>query len=73
MIEMTWTILEGAKKPMIECPQCGGFLLGDTCPHGIKADGVVYESVVCPCGWHNRVKLLAWQGGEIQKGQIKKP
>ena len=55
-------------KPIIECPKCGGGLLGDLAPHGVHSDGTVHGSVVCPrdmCEFHANVKLDEWDGGEI--------
>lgn len=58
-------IVEGETKPIIECPGCGCGLLGDTAPHGVRADGTVFNSVVCECGFHQYVKLEDWKGGDI--------
>lgn len=63
-----WWICEGQTKPMIECPNCGSGILGDPAPHGIRADGSVYASVVCQndkCNFHSYVKLEGWEGGDI--------
>jgi hypothetical protein len=65
-----WFIPEGGKKPIIICPKCGGGLLGDAAPHGIKANGDVYASVVCEhesykCNFHSYVTLEGWNGGDI--------
>ncbi|MFD0997698.1 hypothetical protein ACFQ21_00200 [Ohtaekwangia kribbensis] len=67
-----WLILEGEKKPTIECPMCGCFLLSDIAPHGIREDGSVYNSVVCDCGFHEYVKLEGWTGGHIERTPKKK-
>ncbi len=60
-----WYLLIGDKKPHIECPQCGGLLLGDRATHGIRQNGEVYNSVVCPCGFHDYVTLQGYTGPEI--------
>jgi hypothetical protein len=71
-----WRIVDGEKKPTIDCPLCGLLLLGDTAPHGVLADGTVHASVVCPhsitrdgvtmpCGFHSNVRLVDWNGGII--------
>jgi len=62
----SWFICQDQVKPIIECPLCGAGLLGDTAPHGIHADGKVYNSVVCyKCKFHDYVQLEGWNGGEI--------
>lgn len=63
-----WDVITGEHKPFIECPRCGQGILGDTAPHGIRADGKVYRSVVCQnpnCDFHSYIKLEGWTGGEI--------
>ena len=60
-----WHYLNGSKKPLVICPKCGGGLLTDDAPHGIRANGEVYRSVICPCGFHEHIKLQDWDGGEI--------
>jgi len=65
-MEVEWELPEGFTKPFIICPDCKGWLLGDSAPHGVRADGTVHGSVVCPCGFHKDVKLKDWTGGEIQ-------
>lgn len=38
-----------------------------TLPHGVKEDGTVHPSIVCPyegCTWHVWGRLLGWQWGE---------
>lgn len=39
----------------IVCPKCGGAGVLDQ--HNIKTDGTVEPSVVCPCGFHEFIKL----------------
>lgn len=63
-----WYICEGETKPMIECPKCGTGILGDSAPHGVRADGTIFASVVCQnpkCNFHSNVQLENWDGGEI--------
>ncbi len=64
-----WFFVLGDKKPSIECPSCGCQLLGDRAIQGVKENGEVYNSVVCPCGFHDYVKLLGWNKGHIQRGK----
>ena len=76
----SWEIVEGDTKPIIECPICGNYMLGDIATHGIHADGTVYASVNCKgklkkdgqvisCWFHDHVRLEGWAGGEIPKGR----
>lgn len=63
-----WYIVEGERKPSIECPSCGCGILGDSAPHRILKDGSVKASTVCQnerCNFHAYVKLEEWDGGEI--------
>lgn len=63
-----WWIAEGETKPGIECPVCGCGNLGDAAPHGVRADGTVFNSVVCQttgCGFHEYIKLEGWPGTVI--------
>ncbi len=73
--EDKWYVVEGEKKPCIECPNCGGGLLGDNAPHSIDENGNVNASVVCThkgCEFHANIQLIGWNGGYIPKGPIKK-
>lgn len=66
--KINWWIFSGETKPTIECPYCGGGLLGDSAPHGVRADGTVYNSVVCKhpgCNFHYHIKLEGWHGGIV--------
>ncbi len=69
--EDNWYIVIGDKKPSIECPDCGAGLLGDNAPHGIREDGVVFNSVVCPCGFHDHVTIEGWTGGSYPRAPLK--
>ena len=63
-----WHFYEGWKKPVIECPECGGLLLGDTAPHRIESNGDVNASVVCShpgCTFHAFIHLEEWTHGFI--------
>lgn len=76
-----WYIVQGERKPTIECPNCGGQLLGDCTIHGILETGQVYNSVVCMhtiktesgaiknCDFHEHVILEGWTGGQIKRGK----
>jgi C4-type Zn-finger protein len=63
-----WYYVIGDKKPSIECPQCGANLLGDRAIQGIRLSGEVYNSVVCPCGFHDHVILAGYNGPHIERG-----
>ena len=63
-----WFIPKGERKPIIECPICGGSLLGDSSPHIISQEGKVTASVVCRhinCTFHDFVTLEDWNGGTV--------
>lgn len=63
-----WFDVEGRFPVAIECPKCEGGNLGSRAPHGIRANGEVFQSVVCghpPCDFHDFVILDGWVGGEI--------
>jgi hypothetical protein len=65
ILEENWLFTEDMLKPIIFCPTCGDGLLGDNAPHGVKANGEVFHSVVCDCGFHEYCKLEKWTHGEI--------
>lgn len=57
--------MEGDRLPTMECPGCGCLLMGNSV-HGIKDNGEVYQSIVCPtCDFHEFVTLEAYDLGEI--------
>ena len=63
-----WYIVEGERKPSVECPKCGEGLIGDAAPHRIFADGTIKNSAVCQnpkCDFHSYIKLDEWTGGNI--------
>ena len=60
-----WYIVIGEKKPVIECPDCGGLLIGDRAPHGVKQTGELSAAVLCPCGVDDHITLQGWKGGII--------
>jgi len=73
---VNWDIVEGERKPIIECPNCGDWSLGDHAPHSIDAAGNVDKSFICqgtlketgePCGFHTYVRLKDWNGGAISR------
>lgn len=72
-----WYVVEGGRKPCVECPKCGEGLIGDAAPHRIFADGTIKYSAVCKgtiitpsgvrqkCDFHSYIKLDEWTGGNI--------
>lgn len=65
-----WFFSPSMMFPIVECPHCGCGMLGDPAPHGIHADGRVYNSVVCEsCDFHNYIKLEEWNGRAIPRGK----
>lgn len=69
----TWFTMPDEIKPLIACPKCDGWFLGDTATHSIEENGDVNASVVCPyepCDFHEFVNLVGWSGGKINHGAI---
>ena len=64
-----WEFANTDKFPYVYCPKCKQCLLGDTCTHGIRSNGTIYESVRCPCGFHDHVQLANWIGKDINRGK----
>lgn len=66
--EQDWIFPHCGIKPIVFCPKCGGGLLGDDAPHGVKENGDVYQSLVCRhpgCDFHAFVTLENWTHGAI--------
>jgi len=64
----SWYVISGQTKPVIICPLCGKDNLGDPAPHGVRLDGMIYNSVICEnpkCTFHDFVTLEGWDRGEI--------
>lgn len=59
-----WERIGGYRLPIVYCPDCGGGLLGDS-THRIEENGDVNNSVVCPCGFHEFIKLEGWNPQDI--------
>lgn len=65
-----WYLVQGEKKPSIECPMCGEGILGDNSPHEILDNGNVNASVVCQnikCSFHRMINLESWDGGYVDR------
>ena len=62
-----WVHVEGDRFPLVWCPHCGNAAIGGDPPHGISADGHIFESVICSqgCGFHDYVRLEGWDCGEV--------
>lgn len=72
-----WNGVEGERSVILTCPNGHRLTLFNPAQkaprHGIAEDGTVDGSVVCqgrptdPCGWHEHVRLLDWDGGAIAR------
>lgn len=63
----TWAIGQGERKPLVACPVCECYNLGDEAPHRIESNGDVNASVICwNCGFHAFIKLVGWEGGSVE-------
>lgn len=60
----TWrpTIRDGHLTATICCPNCHAIASLEPQDHSIAIDGVVRPSVICDCGFHERIRLLNWNG-----------
>lgn len=65
IIVSEWEKLEAFPLPIVYCPNCGGGLLGQS-SHRIDEQGNVSNSVICPCGFHEWIKLENYDQGVLE-------